>query len=360
MRLKITLASLAVVLLASVANAGPVYLNLVLDPATTTGVGAGNDGTSARSGAGTWHLYAWDTGADSLGIASYSVTIDNITQILNRTPATVWSNDDGDWDAGFRQLRSANDTTPPVGPTNNPVTGGQPLPGSTPIGPIFGYGKESSDFVTKIPGATGGFSLQTSNSWGDYATDPLVPSQSGLLIAEGNYDAAGQLPTISAARIQLYGVPDGSQILEAEEFLNQSPPTGPTNNPPVVGDLDEGDVFRNATTGLGPLPANDPDPDPDVLTWSIVPGTFTGATEGNGGAGYAFSVDPVTGLFSWDAAHDDVSLGPYSVELRATDPGGLSDTGILRFNVVVPEPASIALLGIAMVGCLGLVRRRNG
>jgi hypothetical protein len=125
---------------------------------------------------------------------------------------------------------------------------------------------------------------------------------------------------------------------------------GLLNSPPTVSDDDIGQVLRNVgTQNLGPLPAVDPES--GTLTWSLVsvnaPGPFDLAD---------FVVDPVTGQLDFNSVQEE--LGTYQVTLRATDPGGLSDDGVLTFEVVIPEPASFTLLGLALVGSLGFLRRR--
>jgi hypothetical protein len=83
--------------------------------------------------------------------------------------------------------------------------------------------------------------------------------------------------------------------------------------------------------------------------------SFTGSGEPSDAAAF---VNPATGEFSWDT-NGNTSVGPYSAVIRASNTSG-SDEGTLSFEIFVPEPASCALFGIAMVGCFGLIRRRNG
>jgi hypothetical protein len=71
--------NLATAFAADAAQAGPVYVYLVVDPSTTAGAGVPASGgfavTSTRSGVGTWHLYAVDDIIGSFGIRNYSVTL---------------------------------------------------------------------------------------------------------------------------------------------------------------------------------------------------------------------------------------------------------------------------------------------
>jgi hypothetical protein len=126
----------------------------------------------------------------------------------------------------------------------------------------------------------------------------------------------------------------------------------PTGEAPDVGPLNAGLIPRNATIGLGPLPILNV-PDPAAVTWSLT--SFSGSGEPSDSPA---SVDPVTGLFSWDA-NGSTSVGPYTAVIRATNATGF-DEAELTFTTFVPEPASFGLFGIAMVAGLGIVRRRNG
>lgn len=129
----------------------------------------------------------------------------------------------------------------------------------------------------------------------------------------------------------------------------------PVNLPPVVGDLGPlvGDQSLNGpnvpTIVSGTLPAAD-DGGVANLSWM-----FDGAPTGPAAPLTAPSLDPATGLFSWDV--NGQKGGLYTFTIKATDAGGLSDNGVLSVQVIVPEPATVCLIGLALVGFAGFRRK---
>jgi hypothetical protein len=168
---------------ASVANAGTVYVYLVVDPPTTAGAGipaiAGGGQNmivnSTRSGPGSWHLYAIDDADGSAGIRSFFVKLTGtISSVSNRSPLANWDNDpnygDGNVQSpvGFDSLRTAA-----------PDLGGSQSPTNTPQ--ISGFGIEASNFQAKT-GAASYQSAPISGQWGNYAD----PGTSGVEAATGH------------------------------------------------------------------------------------------------------------------------------------------------------------------------------
>jgi hypothetical protein len=178
---RILLAGLAVLMLSSTANAGVIF-GLLQDPLTTAGGGA----TSTRSGAGTWHLYALDDGAD-LGIALYNVTMSGATAINHRSPVTTVQDENFDtFGAGFPAFRSATNA--------NPILAGQLLVPNQTKYPITGFGVEASNFAAKVALLDPLASVvgpTVSGSWGVYLPPQVAPrlTSNGLrnwvFLAEG-------------------------------------------------------------------------------------------------------------------------------------------------------------------------------
>lgn len=174
---------------APLAQAGPMYVYLVIDPATTAGFGvpaAGGFGVSSnRSGPGTWRLYAYDDVTGSFGIRNYSVTLAGASSITHRSPRTEWDDapvfgeGSGPFSAGFSDLRSASNISP--------IVAGQGV-GNTQIG---GFGRSNSNFQAKIPAAQS-YSGTTSGQWGRYCDNC-----NALYIAEGQYTSG--TPSVTAA-----------------------------------------------------------------------------------------------------------------------------------------------------------------
>jgi hypothetical protein len=116
---------------------------------------------------------------------------------------------------------------------------------------------------------------------------------------------------------------------------------------PVITPINLGEVEQSTTIQAQLTASNTP-------TWSALTPTA-------GSPALAATLSP-TGQFSWNPAGS--ARGPkgngrvYSWTATASNQGG-ADTRVAITLSLIPEPATVSLVGLAMVGVLGLVRRRS-
>lgn len=115
---------------------------------------------------------------------------------------------------------------------------------------------------------------------------------------------------------------------------------------PIIDDVNLGDQTA-AIINHTFVPAAGSGP---ITSWSIAPTT--------GSPAVAATISQ-TGQFQWHTIGSARSADgvPYSWTVTATGAGG-TDTGVLSLELVVPEPATMSLIGIAMIGLVGFARRR--
>jgi PEP-CTERM motif-containing protein len=201
------LATVAMLGLAATANAGSVYLYMVVDPATTAGAGVPAAGgfsiTSTRSGAGTWHLFAVDDADGSSGIAQVKASlIGTVPVITNRLTQTLYDTaDDTGFKAGLTLLRSAANA--------NPITGSSELIGTQPFTQT-GQGITAGNY-SGIPGATA-FSGTTNGQWGLYNDGATTAGsvlgtghiRNALFVAEGTYTGLAPVVDLATSLVAYY------------------------------------------------------------------------------------------------------------------------------------------------------------
>jgi hypothetical protein len=191
------------------------------------------------------------------------------------------------------------------------------------------------------------------------ASTPAVP-RSGF----GNYNsqatsskaittAANNVPFMQvimeandAAMLSLRVVGDGGGSIGDFTGANAFMIGGGAGDPaPMIADINLGDtanaIIRHtfANTG-GP-----------ITSWTIAPLT--------GSPAFPATISQ-TGMFEWHTGGSARSATgvPYSWTITATGPGG-ADPAVLSLELVIPEPATMSLIGLAMVGLVGFARRRS-
>ena len=368
-------AGLAVLLLAlfgtNRATAGPVYLYMTIDPPTTAGFGvptvprANSTGTfsvtSNKSGPGTFHLYALDSGTNSFGIAYFSIALSGtLSSVFNRSPIAAFDTLDdqggsvGSGNAGYsiNLLRSGVNPNPTV-----PIQGAQEVGSSTRIG---GLGKTASNFnltpnMPAVPaGGSRSWAAVTSGQWGNYATAfPTDPSGLGnkwLLLGEGNY--SGQLPIIdySHSAVLYYNAADFNSQDQASLGLSACLPE--ICHAPTVQDVDVNNVVANDPGLLTLTMSLVPPPPLITLTWSNLIFDSYVPAGGASGTGPATPATLSGNQFSWNTVGSP--LGTYKWLVTASNALGFSRGSITVHITAVPEPATLSLLGFALAAiCSG-------
>jgi hypothetical protein len=339
------------------AGAGVIF-DLVIDPPTTAFNGippaSGSSGTSTRSGAGTFHIYALDDTPGSLGIANYSVgLLGSITVINHRAPLTNVQDANGDvFAAGFHLGRTGTNV--------NPIQGSQAPTDLSPF-QIYGFGKELSNLSAEItaPNMVAGPTIN--GQWGNYATDPSETGFNGgrwLFIGEGTYTGARPSfnPDLTTAQI-FTGVNQYANTDVCVETLCPFPPIGL----PVV--LPEPPYFDPFVTQgeivTTQFAAND-------FAYPSGPFTFSNAQLASfvpyspGAVNPAFNgtVDSA-GNFTWDTT--GFAHGVYIINVVATNPSFISSVpgGQFVVTLFIPEPSAAALVFLAACGVTAAVRRRR-
>jgi hypothetical protein len=361
----------------------------------------GPAGTNSNlSGPNTWHLWALDNhqtpvaGQASNGIYSYSVTM-NIpglgtagqgAVIRHRSPNGTFDDDNGDtWTVGYSFLRTAGNNNTSASTAGNPIQGLQAVD-ETSSKFTFGIGKAASNFVAQQD-AQGNNAASASpvnvnatnntgaTSWGvggPGGASATINGNHWVFLAEGGDSAAATLATITAGALtngQVFNANGTIRAAEAPCIVNDidtgnacgtSPP--PSTIPvTIANDL----TFNNVDTTVTPVvngvmgttPANATTP----ITWTLGSVVFTpsnGATLAAGQAAAASATltpsgDTRQATFNWGTVGAPLGTYVWSPTADNADPAAADGATITVQITAVPEPATFALVGLALFGLVG-------
>jgi hypothetical protein len=309
--------------------------------------------TIKKTGDTTFQLLLSANSDANFGVANYLLPITGAATFTHSTPRVNFDDGEGNIAGlGFTQFRSPNN--------NLTIQAGQSLDAAIPV--AYGIGQQAGNLSSIVPpgGATSG-----STTFAAYAA-PVV-------IGSGTF--AGTLPSWSNssdnAAVQLYGsstgrggpltkVSTGDLVLLIDQGGVTPPPAVLVSNP-VVGagiELDFGTLLTpqistppksialsNSAAGSNPISISSITlAGPDAGKFQLQ-GTLPTSLAG-GAAPQSFNV-------AWNAP--GTAAGTYTAQVLVN-----TSAGNLAFDVSanIPEPATLALAGLAVVGLVGFSRRK--
>jgi hypothetical protein len=194
--------------------------------------------------------------------------------------------------------------------------------------------------------------------WVSQDTAQTSPSNVSATVNPG---ATGKLNIFANTDVRLSGVSldlvetGGGIRFTGAELLNPSNrwaiAGSPTVNASSVLSLSGGAIPNVVGGGIGPgSPGTDAQP-------GVLFATVDYAANQGGTSALQLKVGDLV-IADWDGNNPMVGFGTGPANIPGGVPGGAGGVGSISV-VIVPEPATLSLIGLAMVGLLGLVRRRK-